>query len=211
MRLINSPAKGRTFFLTFYIRSQFVILPPYQQEGHGCQYSSPDFYGPVFRGADYLSPLNRLAAALYAAIYQYVLAQPTVVELTVEDPAEAFEDLRDRNDLKMLLANERFMRDGFGDGVLSSGGGKVGKVKGGINGRGHPYAHRHGHGHHVSPGGHSLGNVGEGVAAGNGNGNGGGKKRRGRMGPPVEKAWAEKWRVELKIASVRWGYSGNQR
>lgn len=125
----------------------------------------------------------------------------------MEDPAEAFEDLRDRNDLKMLLANERFMREGFGDGILSSGGGKVGKAKG-VNGRVHPYAHRHGHGHHVSPGGHSLGNVGEGGPAGNGNGNGGGKKRRGRMGPPVEKAWAERWRVELKIASVRqavWG------
>ena len=25
----------------------------------------------------------------------------------------------------------------------------------------------------------------------------------GKMGPPVSKAWAEKWRVKLKIAGVR--------
>ncbi|KAG5221255.1 histone acetyltransferase [Salix suchowensis] len=37
-------------------------------------------------------------AELYDAIYNYVLSQPTITELTVEDPAEAFEDLRDRND-----------------------------------------------------------------------------------------------------------------
>ena len=42
-------------------------------------------------------------AALYNAIYNYVLSQTQIAELTVEDPAEAFEDLRDRNDLRMLL------------------------------------------------------------------------------------------------------------
>ncbi len=36
-------------------------------------------------------------------LYQHVLARPEVTELTVEDPAEAFEDLRDRNDLKWLV------------------------------------------------------------------------------------------------------------
>lgn len=127
----------------------------------------------------------------------------------MEDPAEAFEDLRDRNDLKMLLSNERFMREGFGDEIISAGGGKVAKIlRVTANGRGHPYAHahRHGHGHHVSPGGHHLGNgadvEGADKTGANENGNVAGKKRRGRMGPPVEKAWAEKWRVELKIASV---------
>ena len=70
--------------------SQFVIVPPYQQEGHG--------------------------SALYSAIYRYVLSSPDIAELTVEDPVEAFEDLRDRNDLKMLLGNADFMREALGEG-----------------------------------------------------------------------------------------------
>ncbi|WVQ78755.1 histone acetyltransferase type B catalytic subunit [Cryptococcus sp. DSM 104549] len=57
--------------------SQFVILPPYQQQGHGSK--------------------------LYATLFQHMLARPEVAELTVEDPAEAFEDLRDRNDLRYLV------------------------------------------------------------------------------------------------------------
>ncbi|KNZ80207.1 Histone acetyltransferase type B catalytic subunit [Termitomyces sp. J132] len=57
--------------------SQFVILPPYQHRGHGSE--------------------------LYKAIYQYTLSRPNIAELTLEDPAEAFEDLRDRNDLRMLF------------------------------------------------------------------------------------------------------------
>jgi histone acetyltransferase 1 len=32
------------------------------------------------------------------------LGRDKVAELTVEDPAEAFEDLRDRNDLKFLVS-----------------------------------------------------------------------------------------------------------
>ncbi|THV07996.1 histone acetyltransferase type B catalytic subunit [Dendrothele bispora CBS 962.96] len=114
--------------------SQFVILPPYQRHGHGSE--------------------------LYKAIYQYVLAQPHVGELTVEDPAEAFEDLRDKNDLKMLLTTEGFMTEGFGDDALSHGGGRVGKP------------------------GKALSR----------------SKGKGKMGPPVEKGWAEKWRVKMKIA-----------
>ncbi|KAG9094587.1 histone acetyltransferase 1 [Ceratobasidium sp. 370] len=93
--------------------SQFVILPPYQHAGHG--------------------------SALYGAIYQLALAREDVVELTVEDPSEAFEDLRDRNDLKMLLSLEEFMRQGEG--------------------------------------------------------------ASGKLGPPMDKQWAEKWRKDLKIAS----------
>ncbi|KAG9100649.1 histone acetyltransferase 1 [Ceratobasidium sp. UAMH 11750] len=68
--------------------SQFVILPPCQHAGHG--------------------------SALYGAIYQLALARDDVVELTVEDPSEAFEDLRDRNDLKMLLSLEEFVQQGQG-------------------------------------------------------------------------------------------------
>lgn len=48
--------------------------------------------------------LTLFAAALYGAIYQLVLRRQDVVELTIEDPSEAFEDLRDRNDLKMLFS-----------------------------------------------------------------------------------------------------------
>ncbi len=99
-------------------------------------------------------------AALYTAIYNYVLKQPNVAELTVEDPAEAFEDLRDRNDLKMLLTHERFMHEAFGD----------------------------------EADGHSLTH--------HGNGKGKAKARKAMMGPPVEKFWLEKRRVEMKIASV---------
>ncbi|KAI9056961.1 histone acetyltransferase type B [Trametes sanguinea] len=118
--------------------SQFLILPPYQQDGHG--------------------------SALYTAIYQYVLASPSIAELTVEDPAEAFEDLRDRNDLKMLLANEKFMREGFGPEAVSSNGGKVAHSR---TKRGKTRTMRVG---------------------------------AGKMGPPAERGWLEKWRTDLKIA-----------
>ncbi|EJD06193.1 histone acetyltransferase type B catalytic subunit [Fomitiporia mediterranea MF3/22] len=101
--------------------SQFVIVPPFQHAGHG--------------------------SALYTAIYQYVLGQSRIAELTVEDPAEAFEDLRDRNDLHMLLGLEPFITEALG-GPRESG-----LVRG-----------------------------------------------KARLGPPVEKGWAEKWRQDLKIA-----------
>ncbi|KAG7441079.1 histone acetyltransferase type B catalytic subunit [Guyanagaster necrorhizus] len=103
-------------------------------------------------------------SALYSAIYQYILSQGHIAELTVEDPAEAFEDLRDKNDLQMLFAHTKFMQEGFGGDGLSHGGGRVGGVgKSGRSGRG----------------GHS---------------------EKGKLGPPVDKHWAEKWRRELKIA-----------
>ncbi|KAN0075406.1 Acyl-CoA N-acyltransferase [Tylopilus felleus] len=124
--------------------SQFVILPPYQRQGHGSE--------------------------LYTAIYKFVLSRPDVSELTVEDPAEAFEDLRDRNDLRMLLANERFMSEGFGASSVaaSHGGGRVQKVRSRLRG---------------------------GTQSASG-----GTKSRGKMGPPVDRAWSEKWRKDLKIA-----------
>ncbi|KAB5594101.1 Histone acetyltransferase [Ceratobasidium theobromae] len=98
--------------------SQFVILPPYQHAGHG--------------------------SALYGAIYQLVLRRQDVVELTIEDPSEAFEDLRDRNDLKMLFSLQAFMQEGQGSGPDDSS---------------------------------------------------------GKFGPPADKAWVEKWRRDLKMAS----------
>lgn len=56
--------------------SQFLILPPYQSSGHG--------------------------SALYNAIYSDALTDSTVPELTVEDPSEEFDVLRDMNDWKVL-------------------------------------------------------------------------------------------------------------
>ncbi|KAH8090348.1 histone acetyltransferase type B catalytic subunit [Filobasidium floriforme] len=56
--------------------SQFVILPPFQGQGHGSQ--------------------------LYNTLYDYASTLEKVAELTVEDPSEAFEDLRDRCDLVRL-------------------------------------------------------------------------------------------------------------
>jgi histone acetyltransferase 1 len=97
------------------------------------------------------------SAELYTAIYQHVLAHPTISELTVEDPAEAFEDLRDRCDLRMLLAHKQFVTEGFGE--LASGIGPI-RTKGKQ------------------------------------------RRRAGKMGPPVEKGWAEAWRAKLKIAGV---------
>ncbi|CAO1620456.1 unnamed protein product [Parajaminaea phylloscopi] len=60
--------------------SQFVILPPYHKQSHGSR--------------------------LYAQCYARVLADEAVTELTVEDPNEAFDRLRDTADLKELLRPE---------------------------------------------------------------------------------------------------------
>ncbi|KAM0753903.1 histone acetyltransferase type B catalytic subunit [Meredithblackwellia eburnea MCA 4105] len=76
---------GYTSFYSFFCwpdtkrlrLSQFVILPPYQGQGHG--------------------------SALYSVAYQNILRRPEISELTVEDPAEAFEDMRDKADLHMLI------------------------------------------------------------------------------------------------------------
>ena len=118
---------------------------------------------------NHMNPLqqpNPFPATLYTATYQRVLSQEHISELTVEDPAEAFEDLRDRNDLKMVLDLKRFMEEGFGtNGPSKGGGGGVGPIRRTKSSSG-----------------------------------------AGKMGPPVNKAWAEKWRVQLKIAGVgSWG------
>jgi histone acetyltransferase 1 len=63
--------------------SQFIILPPYQAQGHG--------------------------AELYNETMKLALNRESVTELTIEDPSEAFDKLRDTNDLKRLLSPE----DGF--------------------------------------------------------------------------------------------------
>lgn len=87
----------------------------------------------------------------------------------MEDPAEAFEDLRDRNDLRLLLSNSRFVEEGFGGLAVSHGGGRVGGVgRAGKSGRG----------------GNTTASA------------------KGKLGPPADKTWVEKWRSDLKIAGV---------
>ncbi|POY70240.1 putative Histone acetyltransferase [Rhodotorula taiwanensis] len=64
--------------------AQFVILPLYHKRGHG--------------------------SALYTLCYRNILSRPEISELTadilsiVEDPSEAFEDMRDKCDLYTLLS-----------------------------------------------------------------------------------------------------------
>ncbi|PVU92644.1 hypothetical protein BB561_003707 [Smittium simulii] len=58
--------------------SQFLVLPPYQQSGHGSK--------------------------LYNFIRQSILSNTLIVDLTVEDPNEAFDDMRDKNDIKWMLS-----------------------------------------------------------------------------------------------------------
>jgi hypothetical protein len=62
--------------------SQFVILPPFQRAGHG--------------------------GKLYDIIMKNAREDPKVQEISVEDPSEVFEDLRDRRDLTFLEANGIF-------------------------------------------------------------------------------------------------------
>ncbi|EPS38325.1 hypothetical protein H072_7931 [Dactylellina haptotyla CBS 200.50] len=59
--------------------SQFLVLPPFQKKGH--------------------------ARDLYAVIIQEYLASSDIKEITVEDPSERFEELRDVADFKRLKAN----------------------------------------------------------------------------------------------------------
>ncbi|MCJ1319997.1 histone acetyltransferase 1 [Xylographa vitiligo] len=59
--------------------SQFLILPPHQSHSHGTH--------------------------LYTAMVRTFLADPACTEITVEDPNEAFDDLRDYCDHARLLAN----------------------------------------------------------------------------------------------------------
>ena len=141
--------------------SQFIILTPYQRQGHGCTCIILILHPSL---SD-----NILAAELYKAIYQYIIKQDGIAELTVEDPAEAFEDLRDKNDLKMLLSTQQFMAEAFG--AESHSGGRVSGIgRGGKSGRG---------------------GAKEGASA-----------NKGKLIPPVDKVWVEKWRKELKIAGV---------
>jgi len=60
------------------------------------------------------------------------MATPSIAELTIEDPSEAFEDLRDKTDLRFLLKLADFIEEAYGQG--QSGEGK-GKGKASMNGK----------------------------------------------------------------------------
>jgi histone acetyltransferase 1 len=62
--------------------SQFIILPPFQGGGNGSRF--------------------------YNAIFDFYLKEPQTIEITVEDPNEAFDDLRDINDLARLRTLPEF-------------------------------------------------------------------------------------------------------
>ncbi|KAJ2351957.1 histone acetyltransferase 1 [Coemansia sp. RSA 2618] len=62
--------------------SQFLVLPPFQGQGHG--------------------------SALYQYIYAAVVGSSEYADLSVEDPSEAFDDMRDRNDMRYLLEHKAF-------------------------------------------------------------------------------------------------------
>ncbi|KAI1316151.1 histone acetyltransferase 1 [Mortierella claussenii] len=62
--------------------SQFLILPPYQQQGHGSK--------------------------MYQSLYNDFCSRKEIREMTVEDPNDDFSDLRDKNDMKHLTAKGVF-------------------------------------------------------------------------------------------------------
>ncbi|KAK3948118.1 acyl-CoA N-acyltransferase [Pseudoneurospora amorphoporcata] len=62
--------------------SQFIIIPPFQQKG--------------------------LGSRLYSIIYQQYLKHEPTIQLTVEDPNEAFDDMRDLADLAFLSQQPEF-------------------------------------------------------------------------------------------------------
>lgn len=62
--------------------SQFAILPPYQHQ--------------------------RVGQGLYSVIMDYLTAQDTVKQVSVEDPNEGFDDMRDRADLARLSSDKEF-------------------------------------------------------------------------------------------------------
>ncbi|KAK2624572.1 hypothetical protein QTJ16_005765 [Diplocarpon rosae] len=62
--------------------SQFIVLPPFQGAGYGSRF--------------------------YNSIFDFYLAEPETIEITVEDPNYAFDDMRDLNDLARLRALPEF-------------------------------------------------------------------------------------------------------
>lgn len=118
-------------------------------------------------------------AALYQAIHNFVIKSPKYAELTVEDPSEDFEDLRDKVDLRMLLAHKEFIQEAYGTGdgkhVLL---GKQTKLK------------------------DSNGKAKEELGSSDAKASRTKSSGIAMLGPPTKPKWAERWRKELKFAKV---------
>ena len=71
--------------------SQFLILPSHHSHGHGSH--------------------------LYNAMVKTMLASPTCTEITVEDPNESFDDLRDYCDYPNLMSNGTFEQIRFNTSI----------------------------------------------------------------------------------------------
>lgn len=78
--------------------SQYFVMPHYQGKGHGCEFSH-------YINGHYLTYL-RSVAKLYSTVYSKLLTDKNVAQITVEDPNESFDDLRDRCDLTTLLKDK---------------------------------------------------------------------------------------------------------
>jgi histone acetyltransferase 1 len=133
-----------------------------------------------------LPRFNTRIAALYSAIHNFVIGSPRYAELTVEDPSEDFEDLRDKVDLRMLLARTEFIREAYGtEGARQSKSSLVktdGKVK-----------DKNGKGKEELPDSENAVPGKSGTKS----------STLGMLGPPTRTKWAERWRKELKFAKVR--------
>ncbi|KAG8758834.1 histone acetyltransferase 1 [Serendipita sp. 396] len=132
--------------------SQFVIVGPYQKQGHG--------------------------SALYKAIHDFVLSSSRFAELTVEDPSEDFEDLRDKVDLRTLLNHKEFVQEAYG---VSQVGQPVRLRRGGREGL-------------------SSNTDAKDESKGEARSGGGKVGSKAMLGPPTKSKWAERWRKELKFA-----------
>ncbi|TFY51378.1 hypothetical protein EVJ58_g10601 [Rhodofomes roseus] len=155
--------------------SQFVIVPPYQQEGHG--------------------------SALYSALYRYVREgarhrgahQPTFMR---EALGEGWESATKS---PQKAKGHRFHPYGNGNGRGDNGHTPMDRLA-------EAYANGHGHGNgngngRSSPMQSQIQAVDEGLHA-IANGNGAQKMRaKGKLGPPADRAWMERRRVELKMAN----------
>jgi histone acetyltransferase 1 len=117
-------------------------------------------------------------ATLYKAIHDFVRRSPQYAELTVEDPSEDFEDLRDKVDLRFLLSHKEFISEAYGKGsgkvALSEKRDNEKSVTATLDPDGKKQTKR--------PGTKSS--------------------EVGMLGPPTKAKWAERWRKELKFAKV---------
>lgn len=71
-----------------------MILPTYQKEKHGSE--------------------------LYNLVLEEIRKREKVEELTVEDPSEAFDRLRDTNDLRWLLRKDGLVEEWKQNGILKA-------------------------------------------------------------------------------------------